>query len=158
MGKTDQKETFEAFTKSFFYGSRSDLSFKFMSDLSEDEAASFLQDLFNDVVEAIDTGDLNILKQRMISGQVAGYRDQKNFDYEEGPFHKLNGPLSDLKLSLLTSSGHFVENDDPKPLGVENMTQDEAELRVMDFLREEPFLSEIPFDTDASRLCIRIDG
>ncbi len=32
---------------------------------------------------------------------VAGYRDQKNFDYEEGPFHK-PAPVSDLKFFLLT--------------------------------------------------------
>ncbi len=157
MGK-EQKETFEAFIKSFFYGTRSDLSFKFMSDLSEDEASGFLQDLFKDVVAAIDARDISGLKQRMVAGQVAGYRDQKNFDYEEGPFHKLAGPVSDLKLSLLTSSGHFVENNDPNPLGVENMTQAQAESRVMDFLKEEPFLSEIPFDTDTSRLCLRHGG
>jgi hypothetical protein len=158
MGKGVQKETFEDFIKSFFYGKRSDLSFKFMSDFSEESAAGFLQDLFHDIMDTIDDKDVNRLKQRMISGQVQGYREQKNFAYEEGPFHHLQAPVSDLKLSLLTSSGHFVENDDPKPLGKENMTQKEAESRVFEFLKEEPFLSEIPFDTDSSQLRVRHGG
>ncbi len=29
----------------------------------------------------------------MLAGQVPGYRDQKNFDYEDGPFYKLAGPV-----------------------------------------------------------------
>lgn len=158
MENSEPKESFEAFTKSFFYGTRSDLSFKFLSDLSPEAASSFLQDLFRQVVDAIDTNDLTRLKLQMVAGQVAGYREQKNFDYDQGPFCLPRASLSDLKLSLLTSSGHFVENDDPRPLGVENMTQAEAESRVFDFLKEEPFLSEIPFDTDVSRLRVRHGG
>ena len=38
------------------------------------------------------------------------------------------------------------------------MTQAEAESRVFDFLKEEPFLSEIHFDTDVSRLRVRHGG
>lgn len=158
MNSDTPKETFEAFLKSFFYGTRSDLSFKFLSDLSEAAAADFLQALFKEIVDAIDDNDFSRLKERMLAGQIAGYREQKNFEYTEGPFQPLKGPLSGLKLSLLTSSGHFMENEDPKPLGVENMTQAEAEARVFEFLKEEPFLSEIPFDAEPSRLAVRHGG
>ena len=153
-----QKETFEDFKKSFFYGKRSDLSFKFLSDLSDEDGSAFLQDLFQDVVTAIDTQDLAILKQRLVQGQVQGYHHQKNFDYDKGPFTPLAKPLTDLRLTLLTSSGHFLEGQDPNPLGRENMTQEEAESRIFDFLKEEPVLSEIPFDSDPKQIKVRHGG
>jgi len=158
MEQGESKETFEAFLKSFFYGKRSDLSFKFMSDLSSDEASKFIQGLFRDIVDSIDDKDFSRLKQRMLQGQIQGYKEQKNFEYGNGPFHALKNPLSSLTLSLLTSSGHFLKEDDPKPLGVEQMTQEKAEQRIFDFLKEEPFLSEIPFDSNPADLVVRHGG
>ncbi len=157
MGKND-KETFEDFVKSFFYGARSDLSFKFMSDLSENEASLFIQALFKDIVDAIDDNDLSKIKMRLVKGQVQGYSEQKNFDYDDGPFHRPKKSLSEMKLSLLTSSGHFLKVDDPKPLGVDNMTQAEAEHRIFDFLKEAPQLSPVPFDTDPELVAVRHGG
>lgn len=155
-----QSETVASFRKSFFYGSRSDLSFKFMADLDDQTCTAFLQALFRDVVDALDDGDLDRVKDRLIKGQVQGYQAhlKSGFEYEEGPFTKLPGPLSDLTLTLLTSSGHFVAGDDPGPLGVENMTQEEAERRVMEFIREAPTLSAIPFDTEIEDLRVRHGG
>lgn len=151
-------ESFESFIKSFFYGTRSDLSFKFMSDLSPEQASDFLQDLFKDVVDALDDKNFERVKQRVLKGQIQGYKEQKNFEYEDGPFQPLSKPLSEMKMSLLTSSGHFLKGSDPNPLGVENMTQEEAERRVFDFLREEPLLSQIPFDTPPDALAVRHGG
>ncbi len=158
MEQEEPKETFEAFIKSFFYGKRSDLSFKFMSDLSLDEASLFIQSLFWDIMESLDDKDFSRLKRRMMQGQIQGYREQKNFEYDNGPFHPLKKPLPSLTLSLLTSSGHFLKGHDPKPLGVEQMTQEEAERRVFDFLKEEPHLSEIPFDSNPADLVVRHGG
>ncbi len=152
------QESFESFIKSFFYGSRSDLSFKFMSDLSEADASRFLTDLFHDIVDAVDDDNLAKIKNRLIKGQTLGYREQKNFDYDDGPFKPLSQPVSSLKLSLITSSGHFVTGQDPTPLGVENMTQKEAEQRVFDFLKQEPQLSEIPFSSNIKDLTVRHGG
>ena len=45
MEKENQPESFEAFIKSFFYGKRSDLSFKFLSDLTPEDASIFIQSL-----------------------------------------------------------------------------------------------------------------
>ncbi|WP_299979228.1 glycine/sarcosine/betaine reductase selenoprotein B family protein [Desulfobacula sp.] len=158
MQKENNPESFEAFIKSFFYGKRSDLSFKFLSDLTPEDASTFIQNLFKDVVDSLDDGDLFRVKQRMLQGQIQGYREQKNFEYDDGPFHPLEKPLSSIKLSLLTSSGHFLKGCDPEPLGVENMTQEEAERRVFDFLKEEPQLSEIPFDSKPEDLMVRHGG
>jgi D-proline reductase (dithiol) PrdB len=158
MEKENQPESFEAFIKSFFYGKRSDLSFKFLSDLTMEDASIFIQSLFKDIIDSIDDGDLERVKQRMLHAQIQGYKEQNNFEYDTGPFHPLNKPLSSIKLSLLTSSGHFLKECDPKPLGVENMTQMEAERRVFDFLREAPQLSEIPFDSNIDDLMVRHGG
>jgi len=57
MEKSNQAESFEEFIKSFFYGRRSDLSFKFLSDLKPDKASIFIQDLFKDIVASIDDKD-----------------------------------------------------------------------------------------------------
>lgn len=155
-----QKETFEDFIKSFFYGSRSDLSFKFMSDFSEVQASDFLRDLFRTLINAVDDDDLASVKQRIMDGQARAYGGGhlKGFTYDEGPFAGLSTPLSEATLSLLTSSGHFVEGEDPRPLGVSDMTQTEAETRIMEFIKEPPVLSAIPFDTDTDRLRVRHGG
>ncbi|MBU1340332.1 MAG: glycine/betaine/sarcosine/D-proline family reductase selenoprotein B [Proteobacteria bacterium] len=158
MEKENKPESFETFIKSFFYGNRSDLSFKFMSDLTSEDASIFIQNLFRDIVDAIDDGDLSKVRQRMLQGQIQGYKHQKNFEYDHGPFHPLKKPLSSMKLTLLTSSGHFLKGYDPMPLGVENMTQAEAERRVFDFLKEEPCLSEIPFESTPEDLMVRHGG
>ena len=58
----------------------------------------------------------------------------------------------------MSSSGHFVDGDDPKPFGVENMSQKEAEARIDDFLKVEPQLSVIPMDTPVEKLRVRHGG
>jgi len=158
MEDEKNQESFEAFIKSFFYGKRTDLSFKFMSDLTVENASKFIQNLFKDIIDSLDNKDLSILRQRMLQGQIEGYKEQKNFDYDDGPFYSLKKPLSSMRLSLLTSSGHFLKGRDPKPLGVENMSQEEAVRRVFDFLKEEPQLSEIPFDSNPEDLMVRHGG
>jgi len=158
MGKEKNQESFEAFIKSFFYGKRTDLSFKFMSDLAVEDASTFIQNLFKDIIDSLDDKDLSIIRQRMLQGQIEGYKEQKNFEYNDGPFHPFKKPLSSIKLSLLTSSGHFLKGRDPKPFGVENMSQGEAVRRVFDFLKEEPQLSEIPFDSNPKDLTVRHGG
>ncbi len=158
MENEKSNESFESFIKSFFYGKRSDLSFKFLSDLTPEDAGDFLQKLFKEIVNSIDSDDISLLKKQLLQGQIQGYFNQKNFEYGDGPFQPLEKPLSKLKLSLITSSGHFLKNHDPNPLGVENMSQNEAEKRVFDFLKEEPHLSQIPFNTSQADLTVRHGG
>jgi glycine/betaine/sarcosine/D-proline reductase family selenoprotein B len=51
-----------------------------------------------------------------------------------------------------------MAGDDPKPFGLENMTQEDAESRLTDFLRSVPQLSEIPIDTPENSLRVRHGG
>ena len=158
MKKGKNQESFEAFIKSFFYGKRTDLSFKFLSELPLEDASAFIQNLFKDVIDSLDEKDLSIVKRRMLQGQIEAYKEQNNFEYHDGPFHPFKKQLSSIKLSLLTSSGHFLKGHDPQPFGVENMSQEEAVRRVLDFLKAEPRLSEIPFDTNPKDLLVRHSG
>ncbi len=150
-------ESFESFIKSFFYGERTDLSFKFLPELKA-EAPDYLQELFQVLVDGVDDTDTAPIKEKIIQGQTQAFAHPDKFDYDHGPFQSLDQPPSKLNFSLITSSGHFIKGDDPKPFGVEDMTQEEAVKRVMEFVRELPKLSEIPFDTPADQLCVRHGG
>jgi len=112
--------TLKDFSDSFFYGSRSNLDFKFLADLSDTETAAFA--------------------------------------YDDVPFSILTTPLAQSRVALVTSSGHFVAGDDPKPFGVEQMTQIEAEARIGEFIRAEPTLSHVPVETPADQLRVRHGG
>ena len=66
--------------------------------------------------------------------------------------------LARSRVALFTSSGHFLEGDDPEPFGIKNMTQEEAESRVKDFVKGVPQLSIIPSNTPADQLRVRHCG
>ena len=124
------KETFEEFKKSFSYGTRNDLNFKFLGGLSDREAADFLQGLLWKLGDTINDGEWQRIIEHIVKGQVQGYSGPPRFTYDSGPFTKPAKPLSESKLALITSSGHFVEGDDPKPFGIANMSQEEA-VKIM---------------------------
>lgn len=154
-------ESFEEFRRSFSYGSRSDLSFKFLSSQSDDEAATFLQRLLFEIGEIYDTGDFTPVLDLAYQAQVAGYQPSESpsrWQYSDRPFAPLPKPLSESRVGLLTSSGHFVAGDDPEPFGVKNMTQREAEQRINAFLKDAPILSAIPRDTPDDQLVVRHGG
>lgn len=122
-------ESFQEFKKLFSYGSRSDLNFKFLAGLPDEEAGRFFQELLWKLGDAADDGALDRLLDLMYTWQVRGYTGESSWNYDDGPFAPLGKPLTDARLALLTSSGHFVEGDDPQPFGVANMSQDEATAR-----------------------------
>lgn len=153
-------ESFADFRRSFSYGSRSDLSFKFLRHLPDAEAAEFLRAVLEELGDAYDTGDVTPLIRLAYEAQVDAYarEDTSRWTYDSGPFVPLRKPLSESRLLLLTSSGHFVEGDDPEPFGVPQMSQDEAVARINDFLREAPVLSAVPRDTAPDALRVRHGG
>jgi hypothetical protein len=59
---------------------------------------------------------------------------------------------------LIASTGHFAAGKDPKPFGVEDMTQEEAAKRINDFLKAEPTLMAIPVDIPRDQLRVRHGG
>jgi hypothetical protein len=159
---TDSGESFEQFKNSFSYGSRSDLSFKFLKSLSDEDAAEFFRGLLAEVGETFDDGNLGRIHDHVIEWQVRGYTPKPNavrrYVYEDRPFAALGKPLSEARLGLVTSSGHFAAGDDPQPFGVVAMSQQEAEQRISEFLRASPDLSIIDRDLPAEELRVRHGG
>lgn len=153
-----EPESFIDFKNSFSYGSRNDLNFKFLKGLDEAEAADFIQQLFWKLGDAYDSNDWSPVIAHMQAGQAQNYAGPTRWVYDDGPRTSLGKPLSAAKIALITSTGHFVAGDDPKPFGIDNMSQEEAARRIDDFLKEEPMLSEIPVNTPHDRLRARHGG
>ncbi|MEE8407480.1 MAG: hypothetical protein V3S32_10065, partial [Acidimicrobiia bacterium] len=61
MTDDNSTESFEEFKNSFSYGSRTDLSFKFLKGLSSEEAGEFLGSLLQEVGELFDDTSTNRL-------------------------------------------------------------------------------------------------
>lgn len=152
------KETFEEFKNSFSYGSRSDLNFKFLKNLFDEDASLFFQELLWKMGDALNDGDFSRLVEHFIETQAKAYAGAGRFTYDDSPFTPLRAPLTQLRLGLMSSSGHFMDGDDPKPFGMENMSQKEAEARIDDFLKVEPQLSVIPMDSPIEKLRVRHGG
>ena len=152
------KETFIEYKNSFSYGSRTDLSFKFLAQLSEEEGAIFFQQLIEKLGDTFDDGDVNRLIEHVVEGQIKAYDGKPTFVYDDGPFASLKKPISEMRFGLLTSTGHFVAGEDPEPFGVKDMSQTEATERIQDFLKAAPELSEIPLDIEDEQLMVRHGG
>ncbi len=156
---TPAAETLEEFKNSFSYGSRSDLTFKFLKSLTDDDAGEFFRQLLWQVGHSLDDGDISPIHQLVFEWQRRGYEGSgRNHAYDDAPFTPLAKPVAESRVGVLTSSGHFAEGDDPKPFGVENMTQAEAEERIGEFLRDTPKLSAIPTDLEPTDLRVRHGG
>ena len=164
MTDSPTPESIEELRASFFYGGRSDLNFKFAKDLSDDEFGDFLSELFDATSALVDGGDPEAVVDVVYRWQVQAYAghlgDPENFPHrkEDTPITPMSKPLSEAKIMLLTSSGHFVDGDDPEPFGEANMNQAEAETRIIDFIKAEASLSAIPMDTPADKIRVRHGG
>jgi hypothetical protein len=155
--------SFESFRKSFSYGSRNDLNFKFFKGMSDEQVASFLQDLLHILGDAYDTGDVLPLIKAAYEAQADGYSPAPDapaprYVFEDGPITPVNTSVATSTIGLFTTSGHFVAGDDPMPFGEAALTQEEAVLRIGEFLKDTPILSEIPSDTAAPDLRVRHGG
>lgn len=159
---TDHTESLDEFKDSFSYGSRNDLSFKFLKRLDTDDAAEFLRLVLLEIGELFDGAPPDRLIDLAYRWQVQAYTpgpdEKRPFTYDDRPFTPLTGALSDTTLGLVTSSGHFQDGDDPAPFESTDMTQDEAIGHIDDFLRAAPDLSVIPRDTPEASLRVRHPG
>ena len=153
-----QSGSFEEFKESFAYGSRNDLNFKFLAGLSDEDAATFFQELLWKLGDTLDDGSADRLIEHAYTWQVRAYAGESSTTYDEGPFPPLHKPLAESRIGLMASSGHFVEGHDPQPFGVANMSQEEACTRIMDFIRSDPRLSTIPAGTPREQLRARHGG
>jgi D-proline reductase (dithiol) PrdB len=151
-------ETFQEFKNSFAYGSRTDLNFKFLKGLSDEEAGDFFQSLLWKLGDSFIDGDFDSLYLHVRDWQAQAYAGASNWTYDEGPFTLPNKPITTSRLALFTSSGHFVAGHDPEPFGIENMTQEQAADLIDDFVKCEPELAAIPVDTPREELRVRHAG
>ena len=162
MELDDTEESFSEFKDSFSYGSRNDLSFKFLESLESDEAAEFLRLVLFEVGELFDGAPPERLIDLAYQWQVKAYRPQpgakRKYTYDDRPFARLDKPLSEATVGLVTSSGHFPADRDPAPFGVTAMTQNEAIDRLDDFLRSQPELTAIPRSVPLDELGVRHPG
>lgn len=157
-----QPETFEEFRTSFSYGSRSDLNFKFLKSLSDEEASEFFEGLLEHLGDAYDHARLGDIIDHVVEWQARAYTPgpdaKRRWVYPDGPFSAPKKPLTESRLALLTSSGHFPHDDDPEPFGVVGMTQEEAEERISEFLKVAPDLSRVPVSFTSEQLRVRHGG
>ncbi|MCL1593747.1 MAG: glycine/betaine/sarcosine/D-proline family reductase selenoprotein B [Actinomycetia bacterium] len=163
MDTTETQESFESFRRSFSYGARNDLNFKFLKSLTDEEAGQFFQDLLHLLGDAYDSGDVAPLIERAYEAQVAGYNPSPSgpppkYLYQDGPFSAAETAVANARLGLLTTSGHFLKGDDPEPFGEPALTQNDAVARIGDFLTDHPTLSEIPSKTPGDDLRVRHGG
>jgi D-proline reductase (dithiol) PrdB len=156
------QETVEEFRKSFSYGSRTDLLFKFLAsrNLTDQQAAGFFRGLLERLGESLDTGDWSGVTEHVYESQVRGYTPADPatlpFHYDSAPWTPMRRPLSESRVALISAGGIFVEGDDP--MGPDGPTQEEAIPRIGEFVRSAPILSVIPRDTAPDRLRVRHPG
>ena len=155
-------ETLEQFRRSFSYGSRTDLLFKFLgsSGVTDQQAAEFFRGLLELLGEAFDTGGYGPVYDYCFQQQVEGYTpaegSEPTFEYDSAPWTPLQRPLSESRVAILSTGGLFVKGDDP--LGPDGPTQEEAIPRIQEFLRGLPVLATIPRDIDREELAVRHPG
>ena len=154
----DLAESFDEFRNSFSYGSRTDLFHKWFKTGSEQLADEYLQELLRLTGQLIDDGDTGPIVEAIVRAQSKAYAGAGHFVYDTGPFATLEQPLSESRIALLTTTGHFVEGDDPNPFGMENLTQDQVVKMTGEFGKADPTLSEIPVSTARDRTRVRHGG
>jgi hypothetical protein len=154
-------ESFEDFKKSFSYGTRSDLSFKFLKALDDDDAADFFAQLLTEVGELFDGASPDAVIDLVYNWQVKAYTPapgaKRPYKYDDRPFQPLASPLAETTIGLVTSSGHYAM-DDPPSDGRESLTQDETTARIDLFLKRSPELSAIPVGRPDSATAVRHPG
>ena len=109
-------ETIEELRHSFQYGSRSNLDIKFVDKLTDAEFGDFLSELFLAVGDAVDHGDPTAVVEAAYKWQVTAYGGGGNgqmskeyrYKYDDVPWAPMTKPLSESRVALLTSSGHFL--------------------------------------------------
>jgi hypothetical protein len=150
--------SFEAFRRSFYYGSRADMQFKFLASMSDEDAADTIARLLRLVGEAVDTGDWQAVERAVRDTQVAAYRPAGPVEpeVEDTPFVAPPPSLEGVPLVLVTAGGIFRRDHDP--LGPDAPTQAEVLSRISEFLRGAPELLEIPVDTPTEELTARHPG
>ena len=121
--ETRQPESFGDFINSLNYGKRTDLNFKFLAKLDPEQAAQFIQGLLWNLGDSFIEGNLKKTMKHVYDGQIEAYNKTGKWIYDDGPFTPLGKPISESRITMLSSSGHFVAGDDPEPFGIKRKTR-----------------------------------
>ncbi|MGH3443177.1 MAG: glycine/sarcosine/betaine reductase selenoprotein B family protein [Nitriliruptorales bacterium] len=150
--------TFEEFRRSFYYGSRTDMQFKYLARMSDEDAADAITAILKALGEAFDTGDWESVRRAAFLAQVAGYEPPEPVEpeFDDAPFQPLDGPLSRVDLALVSAGGVF--HPDADPMGPDGPSQEEVPPRIQEFLKGTPSLTEIPGDVRVEELSARHPG
>jgi hypothetical protein len=154
--QASQPMTFEEFRRSFFYGAHTDMQFKFLASMPDEQAADAVADILGRLGEAFDTSDFSPVRDAVYAAQVAAYAGEHTPTVTDAPFTAVTGDLADARLALISAGGVFRVGDDP--MGPEGPTQQESLSLIKQFLVGSPTLSRIPKDTPDSELTARHPG
>lgn len=133
-----------------------DLQAEFLAALSDEQAADAVAEVLARLGEALDTGDLDPVRDAVYAAQVTAYSEDDTSTVPDAPFTPWDGDLARRRLALISAGGVFRVGDDP--MGPDGPTQQESLALIKQFLRSAPTLSEIPRDTPDSMLTARHPG
>ncbi len=139
-----------AFAASLYHAERADNYFKFLKTLSEEQLATYLQGLLQQVGNAIDDGDTQSLAHFVQQGQADAYIPGQTVtsfrpDFPDAPFAPLRKPLREATVALFTSGAFYLK--DQEPYYSAEMTYEQAVRNVRKAAERFPSLRVIPADT-----------
>jgi len=145
----------KAFAASLYHAERADNYFKFLNNLSEQELATFIQELLRQVGDAIDDGNTDALSRLVQQGQAAAYIPSQTVtpfrpDFPDSPFARMHKPLREATIALFTSGA--IYRDDQDPYYPPELTYEQAVRDVRKAFERFPSLRVIPAKTPEDRL------
>jgi hypothetical protein len=143
------------FANSLYHAERADNYFKFLRNFSEEELATFVQELLRQVGGAIDDGNADALARFVQQGQVAAYLPTQTVtsfrpDYPDSPFASMRKPLREATIALFSSGGIYL--DDQEPYYSAELTYEQAIRDIRKMFERFPSLRVIPANTPDERL------
>lgn len=144
-----------AFAASLYHAERADNFFKFLKNFSEEDLASFVQELLRQVGDAIDDCSIEALARFVEQGQVAAYVPTQTPtpfrpDFPDAPFVPLRKPLCEATVALFSSGAIYL--DDQDPYYPAELTYEQAMREVRKATERFPSLRIIPAETPEARL------
>jgi D-proline reductase (dithiol) PrdB len=145
----------KAFAASLYHAERADNSFKFLKNFSEEDLASFIQELLRRVGDAIDDGSTDAIARFVEQGQVAAYVPTQiptpfRPDFPDAPFAPMRKPLREASVALFSSGAIYLDSQDPYYPA--ELTYEQAVRDVRKATERFPSLRVIPAETPEERL------
>jgi D-proline reductase (dithiol) PrdB len=145
----------KGFADSLYHAERADNYFNFLHNFSEEELATFVQELLRQVGDAIDDGNTEALARFVQQGQVAAYLPTQTVtascpDYPDSPFASMRKQLHEATVTLFSSGGIYL--DDQEPYYPAELTYEQAIRDIRKTRERFPSLRVIQADMPEERL------